>query len=287
MFYNEKFRINQTTQMPMYDEKVENTNYIMVCEINKKYGIIDQDEKIFIPFVFDNISIIGIGMLLVSKGGKVGLLHIEPDEYGRFGLRKFIVCLYDIIDTPNGDDVFFLRQYQGNSMVVRAYLCGPSVITNEYSNGIFVPNWVSGNDYLEMSSNGESTLFDTATGKVVAKYGNFITVGGYPVGVGIVLHQIYSGTERLLYVLKGRIFASYIYDGNMTVALSALEDGNPMCYGFIVINNDKVVVLNSFCKPLEFPDSTEISVKHLVSNEMLGNGTKTMYIDGFNLYFEA
>ena len=287
MVYNEKFRINCVNRMPMYDANAEKTHYIIVCEKNKKYGIIDQDARIFIPFVFDNISIIGFGMLLVSKGGKVGLLHIEQDDYGQFGLRKFIVCLYDIIDTPNGDNVFFLRKYQGNSIVVRAYLRCPSVITAEYSNEIFVPNWISGNDYLEMSSNGESTLFDTTTGKVVTEYGNFITVGGYPVGLGIVLHQISSKNERLLYIPKGRIVTSYIYSGEMTVALTALEDGNPRCYGFIVINNDKIVVLNEFCKPLDFLDSTEISVKHLISNEMLGNGTKTMSIDGFNLHFEV
>jgi hypothetical protein len=68
----------------------------------------------------------------------------------------------------------------------------------------------------------------------------------------------------------------------MTVALAALEDGNPLCYGFFVINNDRIVILDEFCNPVDFADTTEISVKHLISNDIAGEGTKNILINGFN-----
>jgi len=87
-------------------------------------------------------------------------------------------------------------------------------------------------------------------------------------------------------VRNGQPFNSYTYNGDMTVALTAFVDGNPDCYGFIVINNDRIVILDEFCNPMDFPDTTEVSVKNLITNDIAGKGTKNISINGFNVFLE-
>ena len=128
----ESFRINSVRQYDWNTDKGTTEHYLVVGSSNNKYGIVDNEGEIIVPFEYDNITRIGYELLQISKGGKVGLIQIENDqdetdilfgmpEAGRFFVSNIIPCEYDYIDSFLKEEVVFLQNYHHSGQKIRAY----------------------------------------------------------------------------------------------------------------------------------------------------------------------
>lgn len=122
-----KQKCNRTGAPPnMYskcDPGYQETLYI--ARTDGHFGIIRENGELFLPFEYDNISIIDGMKFLLVKDGKFGLLHcntIEDKRPHSVTILSQIPCAYDLITVPKlCFDFILLREDQETTSRVQIY----------------------------------------------------------------------------------------------------------------------------------------------------------------------
>lgn len=181
-----------------YDE--ESTAYI--CRKDDKYGVFNQhEEEMIIPFEYDNITYMYEGVYLLSKSGKMGLLHLEYcyDDARNcyYNNRIAIPCEYDYIKKLNSyGPAYILQKNTLDGISVQAYLPWVTRTTEEYTSCRYFED-----DYLELIREDKRVLIDVTTGDVVSNDKACHTFAVYNTVDGAVIHELKEpDSNRILFI---------------------------------------------------------------------------------------
>ena len=84
----------------------DNTIFIARDE-NNRYGIVDGDESVFLPFGYDSITPLGFNLWQLSKNGKAGALSLKySDDEVRLCIEWRLPCEYDYLEAESGNLVY-------------------------------------------------------------------------------------------------------------------------------------------------------------------------------------
>ena len=179
----EKFKINSVRQYDWDTNKGKTEHYLIVGSIDDKYGVIDNEGNVIVPFEYDNITRIGYELLQTSNGGKVGLVHIENDqdefdilvgmpEAGRFFVSNIIPCEYDYVDSFLKEGVVFLENYHHSGREIRAYFTFTRKLTEDVFCGYHIID--KEEDLVNLYGHGMVYLYDIYTGECLrSRYGEY------------------------------------------------------------------------------------------------------------------
>ena len=311
--YTIKQRINNNSIPPtIYDDNPnEKKTCLCIAQRKGKYGILAEDDDIFLPFEYDNITMIGFSLYLLIKGGKMGLLHAaRPSlcEDQPFDLKSLIPCEYDLITTPkNGESFVFLRKDQEKDSLMQAYFIDTCTISE--------PFWreeYNDRDYLII------TELDHRTEKIFHKSGKclYTTEGSEKATMLCSIYETYYGTvfvdvkedesvslvlaekkkredcdfceDDYYYELTGIVktsnFDSYVRPILASEHLRTFE--RPFVFGFVVEAQDDYFVLDGKCEKLH-NDAFDNLIIDTVVRSRTGRGIHAnITINRTNLMYE-
>lgn len=193
--YKIKQVINTLHTIPSYDEERVNGHSIAIAYAAGRYGVVAEDGERLAPFVYDNITVIGFGLLLLIRGGKMGLLHLTRDDEGRFAVKNTIECGYDYIETRYSEGIFLLRRDTEAEGRMCAYLDKPGLLTPEYQHASIIDR-----DFVDLCDGDRRALLDARTGRVISDDGSFFCCGSYEAEGGRVLQDESFDMGRLIFV---------------------------------------------------------------------------------------
>ncbi len=178
----------------------ESTMYI--CQNGGKYGVFNQhEEEMIIPFEYDNITYMYEGVYLLSKAGKMGLIHLEYcyDDARNcyYNNRIAIPCEYDYIKKLNlYDPAYILQKNTLDGISVQVYLPWVTRTTEEYTSYRYFEE-----DYLELIREDKRVLIDVTTGDVISNEKACRTFAVYNTADGVVIHELKeSDSNRVLFI---------------------------------------------------------------------------------------
>lgn len=148
----------------LYDEikqKFENENTYLIVSKNKKFGVIDQDNKVILSFLYDDLSFnllndykINSQTVIAKKNGKYGLVD--------FSGKELIPFSYTNLERISGDNLF--KAKTGKNYIL---INSENKILN---NGPF--------DDISQFENGKALTFYAQKAKEIDKNGKFTAFEG-------------------------------------------------------------------------------------------------------------
>ena len=90
-----------STPIAVFNEKYDDINFsFCIAEQDGQIGMVMANGDVILPFVYDNIALIGNDAYLLTKGGKQGFLRVKTDivdEVSTFEILLQTECVYDYI----------------------------------------------------------------------------------------------------------------------------------------------------------------------------------------------
>lgn len=239
-----KHRIYSLGAFPPDEDCIDTIHYLLVANKRKKFGMLDADHRTLLPFRFDNISIIGFGLFLLIKRGKMGLLYIKKTEDGVFYVKKQIPCEYDYIETHDLENTVVLTRTTNQRTRMRVYLTAPDILTDEYQ----YVNYIDSN-YMQLCDGTKRDIIDARTGEARSDDGEFFCLGSFPVENGTLFEEATVRDEGRLVFLgndgNARYSATFIDECNTNVIQSNINaNGKMQAMAFIADTEDGFVILS-------------------------------------------
>lgn len=140
MTYEIKQKINNTSIPPTIYDKESTFDETNICYADGRFGIIckdDNEQRLLLPFEYDNITMAGFSLYLLIKDGKMGIAHIKrvPNSGGGiyFELLKLIPCEYDLITFPtNGESFVLMRKDTEESSHFQIYFIRTKKVSDSF-----------------------------------------------------------------------------------------------------------------------------------------------------------
>ncbi len=220
---------------------------------NNRYGLLNFEGSIIIPFEYDNITYTNFNIFRLVKHGKMGLVHFEHD-YDKAtdtyrDIKIEIPCEYDYISTINACSAFELKKYLLDSSSVKVYLPLVTRLTEEYEHCHYFNEGI-----LELHRTDKRILLDDQTGNVINEDIEYFTCGIYNTAVGFVIQDFkFPHTYRLIFIRncfeepdipdQKRIID---FDGDFSVIFEDDECSYPLIKQFKIVDNDgNTTILNN------------------------------------------
>lgn len=280
---NKNFTILQRINTPhrvlphTFDEENKDTySSIYIVKDGDMYGVIDDNDNVFIPCEYDNITVIGFGLLQLVKNGKLGLAHYSRERKihdAPFYLEELLPCEYDFIDAPWYEEIVVLRKDDFNRMKVRAYFTNIKKLTDWYDDYSILDR-----DIVEMQNAKDYFLYDARNGKMFFHHNNksFCTFNAFNEAKsnlfeskeqGIVIYAA-GICESLIYYYKDDV-RIYNTEGEIKPIAKAMyfENGNRLpAIGFVIKEKDGVTLLGPDCREIFKGSGIDVQTTVIVKN---------------------
>ncbi len=270
-----KQRINTPHRIPpcVFDEKhIDDYSSIYIVSNNRLYGVTDDDDEFIVPMEYDNITVIGFGLLQLVQNGKLGLAHLvraSGKDNQPFSLETLLPCEFDSIVCPWYEEIVILRKDEAIGMKVKAYFTEISQTTEWYEDYEILDR-----DILELRDPTGSYLYDARNGKVFLHHENkslfsfdapfkketdlnFSEIGSR----GIVI-TTFGEKDSLIYY-NGKRTRQYYYEGEVHPIYTGTdchEGHRPVVNGFIIEADGGMVLLSADCQRLRTDKLASIQV---------------------------
>lgn len=245
----EKFKIPLSEQ---YDSNTSKDKiYLIVGRINGKYGIVDNDENVLLPFEYDNIVDYYGNILLLVKKGKQGIAKIVEDicHENDVSIEIITSCKYDLIKMED-----YIAIMQNNCLSGKEIeLC---FLVNGKKSGSFNEYNVFPYDIIEVKNEHERKIFDWEGRLVLASEPGWEILDVWARGDGygncfpIILDRIREeGVEKKRFIYwGGRCISEFRFVGKEIISfIDEVEETIRPSVKNIIINEDcgKVFVLDN------------------------------------------
>lgn len=216
----------------------------------------------------------------------------DPDKPNLpfFTLKNVIPCEYDVIDCPWNEGVVVLRKDEPTGMKVRAYFSAANVLTHYFEDYTILDR-----DILEMRSADGSFLFDGRNGRMFCHHEN-VSVSTFDApsteeeeldrfevgGRGIVIATLGKRNSMIYY--NGKQALPYYHEGEahpIFKATSCDSGDRPVIDGFLIEENDSMVILSNDCERIHTDDLANVQVlTRLDAYSVTGNQDVVFQFDG-------
>lgn len=268
MKYTIKQRINNPHRLPPYVfEKEHRNEYSSIYIVNDGigYGIIDDDNNEIIVCEYDNITVIGFGLLQLVKNGKVGLAHFGrglSDKSQPILLKMVIPCEYDAIESPWHEGIVILRKDEYDGMKVRTYFTYVNELTDEYDYYQILDR-----DIIELKNTSGYELFDARTGKCFLNHKNqsLVSFNAHISDKSKDNIVILSFGKLIFY--DGNIAKEHYYDGDVHPIFKTtdvLASDRPLIKGFVIENPDGIQIISADGRYIEISEALSVAIDHRI-----------------------
>lgn len=297
--FTETLRINTLNSIPPYDAYMYRSPYLSVGHQNGRYGILRDDGTKFLSFAYDNITLCGFGLLLLTQNGKTGLLHIEQNRTDfSFRIVKQIPCAYDVIEIKS-ENIIFLKKYGLPTafylgQAVQVYLKTPCVLTEDFADAAILSK-EQGCSFVCLTKDNTELIVNAETGKTVVETSYTLTLGAYNTARGVVVQQYATGQSQLLYIADEQV-KTFSFDGMSVSSIAGLcGNGEAYAVGFAVESDSGILLLDSTLSPISAESFSEITVQPTIAAVSCTGQSKTFqmqkqkleYLDDEDIFLDG
>lgn len=243
-------RINTLSQLPPYQEEdllaVDCGTWSecrVVCEW-EQYGVIGGDGSTLLPLEYDNISIVGFGVLLLVKQGKMGMAFLNREAKEEpFFIKRLIPCEYDYVQTgnpPAGGHLLHTISESGDA--IRVYMSVADVLTDEYDYTDRVASPIG--TFFALKREKHVDILDEATGKLVFSDEECIYLGGYATAQGVLFQATGDNNETKLIHIgadgEPSINTYCLHGGSNVIAIPNpnIDEGRMVTFASFIVETD-------------------------------------------------
>lgn len=278
-----KQRINNPHRLPPYvleKEHLEEYSSIYIVNNGIGYGIIDDDNNELIACEYDNITVVGFGLLQLVKNGKVGLAHFGrglSDKSQPILLKRMIPCEYDAIESPWHEGIVVLRKDEYDGMKVRTYFTYVNKLTDEYDYYQILDR-----DIIELKNTSGYELFDARSGKCFLHHKNqsFVSFNAHISDKSKENIVILSFGKFIFY--DGNIANEHYYNGYAHPIFKTTDvqaSDRPLIKGFIIENTDGIQIMSAEGQYVEVSNTVSVAIDHRI--EIYDNDCNQYFIYPF------
>lgn len=274
--------INDPHRIPPYTFEEEYKNEyssIIIYEEDGKYGVTNNNGEMVLPFEYDNITVLGFGLLLLVQQGKMGILHVKRDldePQKEFEIAKIIPCEYDRISSPYHEEIVIMEKDTMYGMEIKLYFTYTEEITDSYC-GYTLLN----RDVIEVKSATSRHIYDARNGKIFftsdkQRFANLVFEVNGGTAKEYNKHN-YEKTDLIIYdtydikndlscfiYYNGEETSEFVFEGEPYIVFDfrCYEGDSPLIKQLIVKKDDELIVLDDKCHPIATLSDREIIIKN-------------------------
>lgn len=258
--------MNLIERLDVYTEDAED-EHLSIVEEDGKYGVLDTNENLMIPFEYDNIFASMPGVMTGIQNGKSGVFAFIPDG---------VICTDCVYDMVKYHENYIVLE---NRKGVRVFLLGAGKLTDSMD---YVADL--NESYIEMYKDDTRTLIDTRDGEIICDDPRFEASDIFTTENGIVIYEIGEDECRLVFVDE---YSDEIEEVYIDALLDVIYTPgiNPVVETFIVGYEDKMAIIADDGRMLPEGQGEEIEIEISLSSGDSEN-MKIAGVKNYTLMFE-